>query len=78
MIDADELAEMKATQELTLTETVYIQTLTETSNNAGGQTHAWNTTITTVGRIAPTGKSAKSASLQPGWDLSRDIPSRAC
>ena len=59
MIDADELADMKATQNLTMTETVYIQELTETSNSAGGHTQAWNTTVTTVGRIVPSGKSAE-------------------
>lgn len=63
LLEADELAGMKATQELNLPETVFVQELTETSDGAGGSSQAWNTTVTTTGRIAPLGNSGEEREI---------------
>lgn len=42
---------MRATQEANLPETVYVQTLTRTSDGAGGWSETWQTVATVRGRI---------------------------
>ncbi len=63
LLTADELDDMKDTQDSNLPETVYIQTLTETATATSGRSQAWNTTTTTTGRIAPLGNSGEEREL---------------
>lgn len=51
ILTTEQLAAMKAVQNLNLPETAYVQRLTRTSDGEGGYTEAWNTVTTTTGRI---------------------------
>ena len=62
MLSNEQLAAMKAVQNLNLPETAYIQALVRTSDGEGGFTEAWTTTVTTTARIG-----------EPKGELERDI-----
>jgi head-tail adaptor len=47
-----DLKKMRADQEKMMVETVYVQSRTRTSDNAGGYTEVFNTVATVKGRIA--------------------------
>ncbi|MEZ0396830.1 MAG: phage head closure protein [Anaerolineales bacterium] len=53
MTSTSDLSKIRAEQNKLLTETVYIQRLTRTSDGAGGWSEVWQTVATTKGRIAP-------------------------
>jgi len=56
MLSGD-LDKIREEQKKFMSETVYIQRLTRTSDGAGGWTEAWQTVATTKGRLTP-GRSA--------------------
>ncbi len=53
-----EITSIRETQKLHMPDTVYIQRLTRTSDDAGGWTEAWQTVATTKGRLAPSQRQA--------------------
>lgn len=63
MLSAAELADMRKQQEENLPETVYIQSVTETPNGAGGRSQSWTTTATTNGRIGDLGKDPQERAI---------------
>lgn len=46
-----DLTKMRQTQEEQMPETVYVQSLTRSSDSAGGWSESWSTSATTKGRI---------------------------
>ena len=62
ILTAEQLAAMKAVQNLNLPETAYVQALVRTSDGEGGFTEAWTTSVTTTARIG-----------EPKGELERDI-----
>lgn len=57
MSETNDLKRMRTDQEKLMTETVYVQRLSKTSDGAGGYTETWSTVATTKGRIAPSTQS---------------------
>lgn len=53
MLTSDEIAEMRTTANLTLTETVVVKRKTRSSDSAGGFTVSTATAATTTGRVTP-------------------------
>lgn len=58
MISTNDIERIRADQNLLMSDTVYIQRLTRTSDGAGGWSEAWQTVSTVVGRIAPSQRMA--------------------
>lgn len=63
MLSDAEIQDMRDTQEDNLSETVYIQTVVETSDGAGGTSESLQTTATCSGRIGPVGKDAREREI---------------
>lgn len=61
-----DLTKIRTEQNKLMPETVYVQRLTRTSDNAGGWTETWQTAATTKGRIAPNqgGETARGGAVR--------------
>lgn len=52
MISDNDLAKIQAEQTALMSETVYVQRITRTSDSAGGASEVWSTVATVAGRVA--------------------------